>query len=90
MTKQNKNKVIPPIRISEQEYQILKAKIEKTDNNMSEYIRLLILGYKPENKIKSDSIIELSYLWEKLRQKNTDKEILEQLKTIIINLNTQE
>ena len=80
-----KTKVIL-IRVSEEEHQILKNKSNNTGKNLSEYIRLVAMGYAPENIIRNDTVIELSFLWEALKQKNTDKQLLEQLKKIILNL----
>jgi hypothetical protein len=66
------------IRISDKEKQVLNTK-----NNKSEYIRNLILHDKPTDY---DLIIELSLLWEELKNSHVDTRILEKLKNIIMGI----
>jgi len=74
------------IRLSKEENKILQEKAKRCNKNKSQYIRSLILDYQPVSNINYKILIELSNLWDKMKNQNIELEIINELKAIILQI----
>jgi len=81
----NKDEVLR-VRLSKEELNHLEKAATQAKQKKSVYVRKLILGYIPISNIDHELIIKLTDLWQKMHDKNINKEILKELETIILDI----